>query len=185
MFRYQAWSRRTSRSRGRWCYRVRSGPLLGPLVPVLYARSCMAHKLAKRPPPSFSFAEAIHLIRGSSSGGSLRQAGAPFVVPIRDTLSYGPSSSEPAEGLSSRWHRTEEPAKRCCASSRTRPRPMHLTSTRRRHGRPDARRYCVSKLDRKRRQGLQCRHLRLLEFSSRRLTRCTAKICDGQWTTRC
>ncbi len=57
----------------------------------------MARVPAKALQSSFPFADAIHLIRGSSSGGTARQAGMRFVVAGRDTLAIGPSSSEPVE----------------------------------------------------------------------------------------
>lgn len=55
----------------------------------------MPRKSSKNPSPQFAMADALHLIRGDSPGGTLRHAGARFVVYVRDTLAYGPSSAEP------------------------------------------------------------------------------------------
>jgi hypothetical protein len=57
----------------------------------------MARKPPKTAPPGFTFGNAVHLVQGSSAGGTLRQSGARFVVPVRDWLVYGPSSSNPIE----------------------------------------------------------------------------------------
>jgi hypothetical protein len=86
------------------------------------------------------------------------------VALVTSILKGETSVQETLEGPSSRSRRMAERAKRCFASSHTRPRMTLSTSTQRHRGRPAARRYCVSKLDRKRREGLQCRHLRLLEL---------------------
>jgi len=55
----------------------------------------MARKSPKRLVPKLKMADAVHLIRGDSAGGTLRHGGARFIVCIRDTLAYGPSSAEP------------------------------------------------------------------------------------------
>jgi Domain of unknown function (DUF1835) len=57
----------------------------------------MASKFAEIEPPPFAIADAVHLIRGSSAGGTLRQSGARFVIAAPDSLAYGPSSFDPVE----------------------------------------------------------------------------------------
>ncbi len=61
------------------------------------ARTLMPRKPSKSLPPRFAIADAVHLIRGDSPGGTLRQARARFIVSVRDTLAYGGASFDPVE----------------------------------------------------------------------------------------
>jgi Domain of unknown function (DUF1835) len=72
----------------------------------------MARKLASTEAPQFAFSDAVHLIRGDSPAGSVRQAGARFIVPVLDMLAYGPASFDPAQHRHVRrafWNEVSEP----------------------------------------------------------------------------